>query len=115
MRQPRSICSPRYVLIDDVAQALGAGLGGKGQTALADLRRLFSTSDSEKLSTRRDGSDKLTWSASAQEFSSSRNFFQPRMIGGRQARQAQFIVAGVAAERTGAVADELGAALTEGG
>ena len=51
--------------------ALGAGLGGKGQTALADLRRL-STSDSEKLSTRRTGSDKLTWSASAQEFSSSR-------------------------------------------
>ena len=36
------------------------------------------------------------------------------MIGGGQTRQAQFIVAGVAAERAGAVADELGAAFTEG-
>ena len=36
------------------------------------------------------------------------------MVGGGQARQAQFVIAGVAAECTGAVADELGAALAEG-
>ena len=61
---------PGDVLIDDVAQALGAGLSGKGQAALAHLGG-FSMRLWEKLSIRREGSDRLTCSFGAHSFKSS--------------------------------------------
>ena len=71
MRQPRSICSHVTFLLMTSRKRWVPASAAKVRPLLRTFV-VFSTSDSEKLSTRRDGSDKLTWSASAQEFSSSR-------------------------------------------
>ena len=71
MRQPRSICSQVTFLLMTSRRRWVPASAAKVRPLLRTLV-VFSTSDWEKLSTRSEGSDRLTWSASAQLFSSSR-------------------------------------------
>ena len=71
MRQPRSIWSQVTFLLMTSRRRWVPASAAKVKPLLRTLV-VFSTRDCEKLSTRRDGSDRLTWSVSAQEFSSSR-------------------------------------------
>ena len=73
MRQPSLDLVPGNVFVDDIASGAGCRLpSAKVRPLLRTFSGFFPPRDCEKLSTRRDGSDRLTWSVSAQEFSSSR-------------------------------------------
>ena len=106
MRQPRSHLLPGDVFVDDIPQALGAGFGRKGQAALVAPWRPSPPVIGRSCPRAGEGSDRLTWSASAQLFSSSRMSSSSGMVGGGKARKAQLVIAGVAAKLAGALADK---------
>ena len=88
---------PGDVLVDDIAQALGAGLGRKGQAALAHLGGLFDEALGEVVHAQRRQrqADVLLRCPLVQVV---QQLFELAVVGGGQAGQTQFLVAGVGAE-----------------
>ena len=88
---------PCDILVDDVAQALGAGFGGEGQAALAHLGGLFNEALGEVVHTqRRQRQTHMLLGCPLVQI--VQQLFQLAVVRGGQAGKAQFFIAGVGAQ-----------------
>ena len=104
---------PGDVLIDDVAQALGPGLSGKGQAALAHLGGFFNEALGEVVHSQRGQrqADVLFRRPLVQIV---QQLFELAVVRGGQAGKAQLLVAGVGAEVLCGLVQQAGVALAHG-
>ena len=104
---------PGDVFIDDVTQALGTGLGCKGQAALADAGGLFNQALGEVIhpQRRQRQADVLLGGPAVQII---QQLFQLAVVRGGQAGQAQFLIAGVGTQILGGLVQQSGIPLAHG-
>ena len=104
---------PSDVFIDDVAQTLSTGLGGKGQSALAHLGCFFDEALGEVVHTQggQRQADVLLGCPLVQII---QQLFQLTVVGGGKAGKAQFLVTGVGTQILCCLVQQTGIALAHG-